>query len=70
MQWLVKAGSNSLEEVTVADLLYHKGRTVRWLTAQRASGTMCVALAPTRGQTPMNLVAGPVGPRLRKVAAA
>ena len=35
-----------------------------------AFGTMCVALAPTRGQAPANLVAGPVGPRLRKVAAA
>ena len=53
----------------MASLLYHKGRTARWFTAQRASGTMCVALAPTRGQTPANLVAGPVGPRLRKVAA-
>ena len=30
---------------------------------------MCVALAPTRGQTPTNLVAGPFGPRLRKVVA-
>ena len=28
-----------------------------------------MALAPTRGQTPANLVAGPVGPRLREVAA-
>ena len=54
----------------MASLLYHKGRTARWFTAQRAFGTMCVALAPTRGQTPANLVAGPVGPRLRKVAAA
>ena len=70
MQRLVKAGSSSLREVMVASLLYHKGRTIRWFTAQQASGTMCVALAPTRGQTPVNLVAGPVGPRLRKVAAA
>ena len=31
---------------------------------------MCVALAPTRGQTLANLVAGPFGPRLRKAAAA
>ena len=54
----------------VASLLYHKGRTARWFTAQRATGTMCVALAPTRGQTPANLVAGPFGPQLRKVAAA
>ena len=54
----------------MAKLLYHKGRTARWFTAQRASGTMCVALAPTRGQTPANLVAGPFGPQLRKVVAA
>ena len=70
MQRFVKARSSPLEEVMVASLLYHKGRTARWFTAQRASGTMCVALAPSRGQTPANLVAGPVGPRLRKVAAA
>ena len=31
---------------------------------------MCVALAPTRGQTPTNLVDGPSGSRLRKAAAA
>ena len=31
---------------------------------------MCVALAPTRGQTPTNLVDGPSGPQLRKAAAA
>ena len=53
----------------VASLLYHKGRTARWFIAQRASDTMCVALAPTRGQTLANLVASPVGPQLRKVAA-
>ena len=70
LQRLVKIGSSPLEEVIVASLLYHKGRTARWFTTQWASGTMCVALAPTRGQTPANLVAGPVGPRLRKVAAA
>ena len=29
-----------------------------------------MALAPTRGQTPTNLVASPFGPRLRKAAAA
>ena len=70
MQRLVKAGSSPLGKVMVASLLYHKGRTTRWFTAQQASSTMCVALAPTRGQTPTNLVADPVGPRLRKVAAA
>ena len=70
VQWFVKAGSSPLGEVMVASLLYHKGRTARWFTAQRASGTMCVALAPTRGQTPANLVVGPVRPRLRGVAAA
>ena len=53
----------------MASLLYHKGRTAMWFIAQRAFGTMCVALAPTRGQTPANLVAGPIGPRLREVAA-
>ena len=53
----------------VANLLCHKRRTAKRFTAQPASGTMCVALAPTRGQTPMNLVAGPFGPRLRKAVA-
>ena len=53
----------------VASLLYHKERTARWFIAQRALDIMCVALAPTRGQTPANLVANPVGPRLREVAA-
>ena len=47
----------------------HKGRTARWFTAQQAFGTMCVALAPTRGQTPANLMAGPFGPLVRKAAA-
>ena len=70
MQQLVKAGSSPLGEVMVTSLLYHKGRTARWFIAQWASGTMCVAVAPTRGQTPANLVAGLVEPRLRKVAAA
>ena len=70
MQWLVKVGSSSLSEVMVASLLYHKGKTARWFTAQRASSTMCVALAPTRGQTPANLVVSTFEPRLRKVAAA
>ena len=54
----------------MANLLGHKRRTARGFPAQRASGTICVALAPTRGQTPTNLKAGPFGPRLRKVAAA
>ena len=54
----------------MASLLCHKRRTARRFTAQPASGTMCVALAPTRGQTLANLVAGPFGPRLRKAAAA
>ena len=70
VQRLVKAGSSPLWEVIVASLLYHKGRTTRWFTVQRASGTMCVALALTRGQTPTNLMASPIGPRLRKVATA
>ena len=70
MQWLVKAGSSSLGEVMVASLLYHNGRIVRWFTTQRAIDTMCMALAPTRGQTLANLVAGPFVPRLRKVATA
>ena len=54
----------------MANLLYHKRRTTRRFTAQPTSGTMCVYLAPTRGQTPANLMAGPFGPRLRKAAAA
>ena len=65
----VKAGSSPLGEVMVASLLYHKERTARWFIAQRAFDIMCVALAPTRGQTPVNLVASPVEPRLREVAA-
>ena len=70
MQRLVKVGSSSLSEVMVANLLYHKGRTARWFTAQRASSTMCVALAPTRGQTPANLAVSTFEPRLRKAVAA
>ena len=54
----------------VASLLCHKRRTARWFTVQRASGTMCVAFAPIRGQTPTNLKADPFRPRLRKAAAA
>ena len=53
----------------MAGLLYHKGRTARRFTAQRASGTMCVALTPTKGQTPANLMASPFRPQLRKAAA-
>ena len=45
-----------------ASLLCHKKRTARQFTAQRASDIMCVALAPTRDQTPTNLVADPFGP--------
>ena len=54
----------------VANLLGHKRRTARRFPAQRASGTICMALAPTRGQTPANLEATSLGPRLRKAAAA
>ena len=54
----------------MANLLGHKRRTARRFPDQRASGTMCVALAPTRGQTLANLEADPFGPRLRKAAAA
>ena len=69
MQRFVKKGLSPLGEVMVASLLYHEGRIARWFIAQRASGIMCVALAPTRGQTPANLVASSVGPWLREVAA-
>ena len=54
----------------MASLLCHERRIARRFTAQRASGTMCVALAPTRDQTLANLEADPFGPRLRKAAAA
>ena len=54
----------------VASLLCHERRIARRFTAQRASGTMCVALAPTRDQTLANLEADPFGPQLRKAAAA
>ena len=54
----------------MASLLCHERRIARRFTAQQASSTMCVALAPTRGQTPANLEANPFGPRLRKAAAA
>ena len=53
----------------MASLLGHKRRTTRRFIAQRASGTMCVALALIKGQTPANLEAGPFGPRLRKATA-
>ena len=52
----------------MASLLYYMGRTVRWFIDQRASDIICVARAPTRGQTPANLVVGSTGPRLREVA--
>ena len=54
----------------MANLLGHKRRTARRFSTQRASDTICMALAPTRGQTPANLEADPFRPRLRKVAAA
>ena len=67
---LVKTGPNSLGETMVASLLCHERRIARRFIVQRAFGTMCVALAPTRGQTPANLEADPFGPRLRKAATA
>ena len=70
MQRFVKAGSSPLREVMVASLLYHKGRNAKGFIAQRAFDIMCVAFAPTRGQTPANLVAGLIGPRLKEVEAA
>ena len=54
----------------MSSLLGHKRRITRRFIAQRASGTMCMALAPTKGQTPANLEAGPFRPRLRKATAA
>ena len=54
----------------MANRLGHKRRTARRFPAQWAFGTMCVALAPTKGQTPANLEADPFGPRLRKATAA
>ena len=54
----------------MASLLCHKRRTARRFTAQWASGTICVALASTRGQTLANLEADLFGPRSRKAAAA
>ena len=54
----------------VASLLRHRRRTAKRFTAQRASGTICVALTSTRGPTLANLEADPFGPRLRKAAAA
>ena len=54
----------------MASLLCHERRIARRFTAQRASGTMCVAFAPTRGQTLAHLEADPFGPGLRKAAAA
>ena len=54
----------------MANLLGRKWRTAKRFPAQWAFGTMCVALAPSRGQTPANLVASPFGPRLWKAAVA
>ena len=54
----------------VASLLYYMGRTTRWFIAQWAFDFMCMAHAPTRGQTPANLVVGPAGPQLRELVAA
>ena len=54
----------------VANLLGHKRRTVRRFPDQRASGTMYVALTPTKGQTSANLETDPFRPKLRKAAAA
>ena len=70
MQRFVKAGSSPLGEIMVASLLYHKERTAKWFIAQQAFDIMCMALTPTRGQTPANLVASSVRPWLREVAAA
>ena len=70
VQRFVKAGSSPLGEIMVASLLYHKERTAKWFIAQQAFDIMCMALTPTRGQTPANLVAGSIRPRLREVAAA
>ena len=53
----------------MANLLGHKRRTAMRFSTQRVSDTICVALAPTRGQTPANLEADPFGPQLRKAAA-
>ena len=50
----------------VANLLYYMGRTVKWSTTQRASDIMRITRAPTRGQTPVDLVAGPTGPQLKE----
>ena len=54
----------------MANLLCHKRRIASRFTARRVSGTIYMALAPTKGQTPANLEADPFGPRLRKAAAA
>ena len=44
----------------VANLLGHKRSTARRFPAQQASGTMCMAFAPTKGQTPANLEGDPL----------
>ena len=50
----------------VASLLYYMGRTVRWFTDQRVSDIMRMTRAPTRGQTPADLVASLAGPQWRE----
>ena len=53
----------------MANLLGRKWRTDRRFPAQRAFGTMCVALVPTRGQTTREPRGRPpFGPRWRKAA--
>ena len=54
----------------VASLLYYMRRTARWFTAQWAFDFICMARAPTRGQTPANLGASPAGPQWRERAVA
>ena len=56
----------------MANLPGRKWRTVKRFPAQQASGTMCVALTPTRGQTtrePHERPPPPFRPRWRKMAA-
>ena len=47
---LAKVGPNSLGETMMANMLGHKGRIARRFPAQQASGTICAALVPNRGQ--------------------
>ena len=53
----------------VASLLYYTRRIAKWCTVLGASDTMCMSRTPVRGQILANLVAGPVGPPLKKGAA-